>query len=573
MGQPPRSTEDAFAAFLSAEKRTQMLRLLPEVIDLLRRRRSVYLANESGPAVRFRPVDETERHAIGSDYTEKVSEQISLPGSDDEIAYLSLIELADLLRRRELTSRTLTQIYLARLKRHGPALASVATLTEERAMREAELADEEIRRGHYRGVLHGVPWGAKDLLDTAGISTCWGAEPYAGLDSRARTSGSGRVRIPDVDAAVVARLAGAGSVLAAKLSLGALAYGDIWYGGRTNSPWDPRDGSSGSSAGSAASVAAGLVGFAIGTETMGSIVSPSLRCGTAGLRPTFGRVPRTGAMALCWSFDKIGPLCRSVRDCMPVLAAIAGSDGVDPDALTQSMRLPDREDLRGMKVGYDPAWFAEDSVSESERSVLSILEQQGFVLHELSFPPLPYESLMLLVYVEAAAAFEDLTSSGLDDTLTWQADDAWPNTFRTARLVPALDYVQVQRFRRELGHMMNDLFRQVDFLVSPGTVGPLLLVTNATGHPSLTLRSGFVERGSSETDTLADVPTRGGKFLRGPGVPAPVSPVPRGVNLWGRLWEEGTLCAAGEVLERELDVWRLRPPVDSVSPFDRRAEQ
>jgi len=550
-----------------------MLRLLPEVIDLLRRRRSVHLANESGPAVRFRPVEAADRPAIGPDYRQKVPEPASLPGSEDDLAYLSLIELADLLRRQDLTSSSLTQLYLARLKLYGPALASVATLTEGRAMREAERADDEIRRGRYRGVLHGVPWGAKDLLDAAGIRTCWGAEPYAGCDARSGMASRGRVRVPDSDAAVVARLSEARSVLAAKLSLGALAYGDIWYGGRTNNPWDMRDGSSGSSAGSAASVAAGLVGFAIGTETMGSIVSPSLRCGTAGLRPTFGRVPRTGAMALCWSFDKIGPLCRSVRDCMPVLAAIAGSDGQDPDSVTQSLRLPGREDLRGMKVGYDPAWFAEDSVSESERSVLSILAQQGFLLHELSFPPLPYESLMLLVYVEAAAAFEDLTSSGLDDSLTWQADDAWPNTFRTARLIPALDYVQVQRFRRELGHMMNTLFRQVDFLVSPGTKGPLLLITNATGHPSLTLRTGFVERGSSETDTLADVPTRGAAFLRGPGVPAPVSPVPCGVNLWGNLWDEGLLCAVGELLESELDVWRVRPPLDSISPLDRAETQ
>ncbi len=526
----------------SEPERRQLLRALPDIGRLLRARKSVPLPNSLPPAVYFRPEaagpgnDPRSAGASPRRYTKAGNSRDGAASSRDQedIAFLSARVLAGLVRSGEVSSVELTRIYLDRLERFDGRLNCVAELTAERALEEARLADEAVGLRRATGALHGVPWGAKDLFDTAGIGTRWGAEPFAG-------GAGGYDRVPDRDAAVVERLSSSGAVLAAKLSLGALAYNDVWYRGRTNSPWNPLEGSSGSSAGSAAAVASGLVGFALGTETMGSIISPSLRCGTAGLRPTYGRVPRTGAMSLCWTFDKVGPICRTVNDCFDVLEVIAGSDGQDPDAVDRPLLRREESQVRGLRVGYDPRWFEDEETSVVERQAVELLASEGFVMRELSFPELPYEALSLLVYVEAAAAFEGLTDSGLDDTLRWQDDDAWPSLFRTARLVPAVDYVQLQRFRSYLCTMMNRIFGEVDLLLSPGTVGPLLYATNGTGHPSLTLRTGFVDVSSPET----------GNSLK----------VPRGVNLFGGLWDEGTLCAAGTILERASGVWKFRPPI------------
>ncbi len=402
-------------------------------------------------------------------------------------------------------------------------LECVVALTEERALKQAEKADYEIVSGKYRGPLHGIPWGAKDLFDTAGIPTTWGAYPY-------------RNRIPTADAAVVRMLEKAGAVLVAKLSLGALALGDIWYGGRTNNPWKIEEGSGGSSAGCAAATGAGLVGFSIGTETFGSIVSPCVRCGTAGLRPTFGRVPRTGAMALSWSFDKIGPICRTVEDAALVLAEINGFDAGDPDSRDIPFSFDSTIPVKGLRVGYMRQGPMEESGKNIDRAALEALQAIGMDIFEIEIPDLPYNSLKTLINVEAASAFEELTLSDRDDELRWQEPEAWPNIFRMSRFTPAIEYVQIQRFRRYVMNTMEEVFGNVDVLFSSGSGEPLEIITNSTGHPSLTLRAGIKEDGT-----------------------------PHGVTLCGRLFDESTLCRIGMALERELDVWDQRPPIGSIS--------
>ncbi len=456
------------------------------------------------------------------------------PGNDDDIAFASVARLSRWLRSGQLTSRRLTALYLDRLKRWGPKLRCVITLMEERALAQAEVADQELALGKDRGPLHGIPWGAKDLFDTRGVVTTWGATPY-------------RERVPQADAAVVRRLDAAGAVLVAKLSLGALAYGDLWFGGRTLNPWNPREGSSGSSAGPAAAVAAGLVGLALGTETLGSIVSPSMRCGTTGLRPTFGRVARTGTMALCWSMDKVGPLTRTVEDSALVLAAINGADPGDASSYAVPLELDLRRPLDGVRVGYIPGWFADEGLSAPERESLEVARSLGVEVVELkSMPDLPYAALYTILYAEAAAAFEALTLEDRDDELVWQEPRAWPNSFRRARLLTAIDLIQAQRIRREVMQALDERLTEVDVMLGPSFAGGMLLMTNLSGHPSLTLRAGFVERGP--LDSLTGEPLEG-----------PPRPMPQGVTLWGRLYDEGTLLRVGMALERALGVVSRRP--------------
>lgn len=527
-------TEDQIAAaehlaaveFTTAERK-QMTGGIEELVEGYRKLRSVELPNGLPPAVLFRPTLSRGLEAQAG-ISSKASatntlpaRDLPLPEKDEDIAFASLSNLSAWIRSGSLSSERLTGIYLDRLERFGPMLNCTVTLTKERAIEAARRADRELREGRSRGPLHGIPWGAKDLFDTAGIPTEWGAEPFRG-------------RVPKKDAAVVRSLDEAGAVLVAKLSLGALAYGDIWNGGLTRNPWDLEEGSSGSSAGSAAATAAGLVGFSLGTETMGSIVSPSLRCGTTGLRPTFGRVPRTGAMALCWSFDKIGPICRTVRDTWLVLSAIAGSEPGDLDSVDLPLTLPSSFTPQGLRVGYRPEWFQSDQATDSDRRVLGFLREAGVELVKIDLPDLPYEQIMLLVYTEAAAAFEELTLTDSDDTLAWQDAEAWPNTFRMSRFIPAIEYVQAQRFRRKVMEIMDRLFGEVDAVVGPAHVESLLYITNGTGHPSLTIRAGFDDAGK-----------------------------PQGINLYGRLYEEGTLAALGSLLEERLGVWDRRPSLST----------
>ncbi|MBV9436206.1 MAG: amidase, partial [Acidobacteria bacterium] len=463
----------------------------------------------------------------------------TLPGNDADIAFASVSHLARWIESRQITSERLTQIYIERLKRFDSKLHCVITLTEEHAVEQARKADQEIAGGNYRGPLHGVPWGAKDLLDTAGIPTTYGAEPF-------------RNRVPSDDAAVTRRLNDAGAVLIAKLSLGALALNDVWFGGQTMNPWLLEEGSSGSSAGPGAATAAGLVGFSIGSETEGSIVSPSARCGITGLRPTYGRVPRTGAMTLCWSLDKLGPMARSVEDTMLVLRAISGPDAGDLCSVPSKLEYDVNASVTSLRVGYIPQYMKEAPATDVDRAALDTIRKVGMTLVEVSLPSWPYDCLNVILFAEAAAAFEELTLSGQVDQLRMQVPDAWPNTFRQSRFLSAVDFVQTDRFRRIVAGEMARIFNQVDLLLVPSLRDETLTITNFTGHPSLTLRAGFVEVSEARSDWAPDPKNPLPKF-------SPPRRVPHPVTLIGRLFEEGTLARAGLALERSFGVAAQRP--------------
>ena len=463
-----------------------------------------------------------------------------LPANDDDIAFATVLDLSSWIRLRAITSERLTNIYLARLEKYDPKLRCVITLTRELALRQARQADQEIAVGKYRGPLHGIPWGAKDLLDTAGIPTTYGAEPF-------------RNRVPKDNAVVVQRLHDAGAVLVAKLSLGALALNDIWFGGQTMNPWLLEEGSSGSSAGPGAATAAGLVAFAIGSETGGSIVSPSMRCGITGLRPTYGRVARTGAMTLCWSLDKLGPMARSVEDTILVLNTISGPDPGDVNSIPSKLDFNSGASVNGLRVGYFPAWLKDAPATEVDRHAVQTISKVGMVPVEVSLPEWPYDSLDLILFAEAAASFQELTLSGGLREMKMQVPDAWPNTFRQSRFLSAVDFVQADRFRRMVANEMGRIFSQVDLLLVPSLRDEMLTITNFTGHPSLTLRAGFVEVSEARSDWAPDPAHPLPKF-------SPPRRVPYGVTLIGRLFDEGTLCQAGMALERAFNVASERPP-------------
>jgi Asp-tRNA(Asn)/Glu-tRNA(Gln) amidotransferase A subunit family amidase len=433
----------------------------------------------------------------------------------------------------------LTRVYLDRLRRFDPKLRCVITLTEDHAMEQARAADREIAAGNYRGPLHGIPWGAKDLLDTAGIPTTYGAEPY-------------RTRVPAKDAAVTARLNAAGAVLIAKLSMGALALNDVWFGGQTMNPWCLEEGSSGSSAGPGAAVAAGLVGFAIGSETQGSIISPSMRCGVTGLRPTFGRVPRTGAMTLSWTCDKLGPMARSVEDTMLVLHAIAGPDSGDLATMAAHLNYDAAASISGLRIGYVSAWMKSAPATDVDRAAIQTVKQLGMKPVEISLPDWPYDSLNIILFAEAAASFEELTLSRKIDELRMQVPDAWPNTSRQSRFLSAVDFVQADRLRRRVALEMQRVFAECDLLLVPSLRDEPLVITNFTGHPSLTLPAGFVEIKEARSDWAPD-----------PAHPLPkLSPprrVPYGVTLIAPLFEEGRLVRIGLVIEEAFNVSHERP--------------
>src|SRR5438876_2980022 len=396
------------------------------------------------------------------------SEPGPLPANDADIAFAPVTQLSRWIEQHKLTSERLTQIYLHRIEQFDSQLRCIITLTRDLALAQAKKADQEIADGKYRGPLHGIPWGGKDLLDTAGIPTTYGAEPY-------------RNRIPSEDATVVKRLHDAGAVLIAKLSLGALALNDIWFGGQTMNPWLPEEGSSGSSAGAGAATAAGCVGFSMGSETLGSIVSPSMRCGVTGLRPTFGRVPRTGAMTLCWSLDKLGPMTRGVEDALLVLQAISGPDPGDVNSVPSKLDFDAGANVKGLRVGYFPAWMKENPATDVDRAALETVKKVGMTPVEVSLPDWPYDSLQLILFAEGAAAFEELTLSHRMDQLKVQTPDAWPNLFRQSRFLSAVDFVQADRFRRKVAQEMARIFSQVDLLLVPSLRDEMLTISNQTG--------------------------------------------------------------------------------------------
>ena len=463
-----------------------------------------------------------------------------LPAKDDDIAFAPVTSLSRWIEKRALTSERLTHIYLERIERFDPKLRAVITVTRDLALDQAKRADAEIASGRYRGPLHGIPWGTKDLLDTKGIRTTWGAEPY-------------RDRIPEADAAVVHRLHESGAVLVAKLSLGALALNDVWFGGMTMNPWVLEEGSGGSSAGPGAATAAALVAFSIGSETEGSIVDPSMRCGVTGLRPTFGKVPRTGAMTLCWSLDKLGPMARRVEDTYLVLSAIAGPDAGDVSSVPSRLDFDASAGVQGLRVGFFPKWMNEPPATEVDRAALETARRLGMRTVETSLPDWPYGSLNTILFAEAAAAFEELTLSHGLDQLKMQVPDAWPNTFRQSRFLSAVDYVQADRMRRRVAGEMAKIFEKVDLLMVPALRDEILTITNFTGHPALTLPAGFVEISETRSDWAPDPKNPPVKL-------SPKRRVPHGVSLLGRLFDEGTIGRAGIALERAFAVADKRPP-------------
>ncbi len=467
------------------------------------------------------------------------SEGKPLPTSEDAIAFAPVTQLSRWIESRKLSSERLTNIYLNRIERLDPKLRSIITLTKDHALARAKAADAEIAAGKYRGPLHGIPYGVKDLLDTKDIPTTYGAEPF-------------RNRVPSADSAVVRKLNEAGAVLLAKLSLGALALNDIWFGGQTMNPWLLEEGASGSSAGPGAATAAALVAFSIGSETGGSIVSPAMRCGITGMRPTFGRVPRTGAMTLCWSLDKLGPMTRSVEDSMLVLQAISGHDAGDASSVPSSLDFDATAPVSGLKVGYVAQWMKENPATDVDRAAMETFKMLGMELKEIKLPDWPYSSLMPILFAEGAASFEDLALNNQLGMLKVQVKDAWPNLFREARFLSAVDFVQADRLRRKVALEMARVFEEVDLLLVPSLRDEQLTITNFTGHPSLTLRAGFVEVSEARSDWAPDPTNPLPKFN-------PPKRVPHGITILGRLFDDGLVGQVGVALERAFNVVSENP--------------
>ncbi|MDX1666595.1 MAG: amidase, partial [Saprospiraceae bacterium] len=473
-----RSAAKIFGLEMTQSEIDSLLPDLGEAREDYQANRERQLENADRPALVFNPlppayqIDTLVRPVVYSSPGE-----VKLPENREELAFFTVLELAELIRSKQISSTELTQFFIDRLRKYDPLLHCVITLTEERALEQARLADAEIAAGRYRGPLHGIPYGAKDLLATSEYRTTWGAMPF-------------REQVFDYDATVIKKLEEAGAVLVAKLTLGALAWGDVWYGERTRNPWDPERGSSGSSAGSASAVAAGLVPFAIGTETLGSIVSPSTVCGTTGLRPTFGRVSRHGAMALVWSMDKIGPIARSAEDCAAVFEAIYGPDGLDPSIIDAPFNYDHRLDPAILRVGYLKSAFERDyGFKQQDSLTLATLRNLGIELIPVELPDMP--DLGVILSAEAAAAFDELTRSGMDDLMVRQIRNSWPNVFRAARFIPAVEYIQANRLRSRLIQQMAEVFQQVDVYVHPSWASSSLAITNYTGHPCVVLPNGF----------------------------------------------------------------------------------
>ena len=465
--------------------------------------RDIGLKNSISPAITFNPIPvgfefpKEQKQIKFSDYS-----QTKLPEDINDLAYYSIGELAELIHTKQITSTELTKFFLERLKKYDPELHCVITLTEERALRQAKLMDDENAKGKYRGPLHGIPFGVKDLLATKDYKTTWGAMPY-------------KNQMIDEDATVIKKLENAGAVLCAKLTMGALAWGDVWFGGKTRTPWDTSKGSSGSSAGSASSVAAGSLPFAIGTETWGSIVSPSTMCGTTGLRPSYGRVSRTGAMALSWSMDKIGPICRSAEDLAIVFSAIQGPDGIDQTLYDLPFNYIPNINIKKLRVGYLKNDFNKDyAFHKNDSLALAKLKELGVDLIPIELPDIPVNDIAFILSAEAGAAFDELTRSNRDSLMVRQIKDAWPNVFRASRFIPAVEYINANRIRYLLIQKMEGLMKSVDLYIAPSWEGDNLLMNNLTGHPCVVLPTGFSDDG-----------------------------IPTSITFIGRLFDEGRLIA------------------------------
>jgi len=476
----------------SDAERELMLEGLNENLESYEEIRALAIPNEVYPALQFDPIPSGHQPEIARRPRRRTRRtRVTRPANLEDVAFWSLTDLSELVQTRQVTSVELTRMYIDRLERHGPKLECVVTLTEDLAMRQASRADAELTRGVCRSPLHGIPWGAKDLLAEDEYRTTWGAKPFE------------EQRLP-YDATVVRRLEEAGAVLIAKLTLGALAWGDVWFGGKTRNPWNLEQGSSGSSAGSASATVAGLVGFSIGSETWGSIVSPVTRCGASGLRPTFGRVSRYGAMALSWSMDKLGPICRTVEDCGLVLEAIYGPDGQDPTVRDVPFDWDVGLPLEDLRIGYYKSAFeAEHDWYAYDWKAVEALRSLGVKPIPIELPEkIPTGALSFILSVEAAAAFDELTRSGRDELLVRQIEDAWPNVFRQSRLIPAVEYVQANRARTMLMGALRTAMEGIDVFITPSFGKDVLLMTNLTGHPCVTVPHGFKEDGTPVSITF-----------------------------------------------------------------------
>ena len=533
------SAEKLLGITYSNSEREQMVQNLEGQILSAKLRRGMELDNKIPMASKFDP--RLPGFQMPSSRSVKARENsIKLPKKEEDIAFSNVGEQGTWIKNGLITSRKLTQIYLDRIEKFNSKLECFATVTKDQALAEADAMDSLTSANINLGPLHGIPYGLKDLFDTKGVRTGWGAEPY-------------KNRVPTEDAEIVKRLRAAGAVILGKTTLGALAYNDIWYGGRTKNPWNLNEGSSGSSAGSASATAAGLCSFAIGTETLGSITSPSQRCGTTGLRPTFGRVSRQGGMALCWSLDKVGPICRCVEDTGIVLSTLNGYDENDLSSIRAPFNFDTTENIKDLVIGYLPEAFGKGA-TEVDREALKVATSLGAKVKEVKLEDLPYMSLINILYAEAGAAFEQLTLSNEDDTLTWQDDGAWPNTFRKARFLSAVDHVQLDRLRYLVMKALDNLFSEIDVLIGPFDTGPMLVASNFTGHPCLHLRAGFEQLASRGAASLGE-----GKLNTGEAGTGEKFLVPQGISLWGRLFEEEKILNFGMALEKELSVFKKRP--------------
>ena len=506
-------------AFDSTEL-VQMAGGVSRQINSFKEIRDYNVPNWVSPSVQFNPFPigiNVPDHNIHPNWD--IPNNIDLPDKKEDIAFMQIDELASLIKNKKISSLELTKLFISRLKKYNSELFCVINFTEEYALEMAKKADDEIAKGLYRGILHGIPYGVKDLLAHPDYPTTWGAKPFEN-------------QTINQTATVIKKLEDAGAIMVAKLSLGALAMGDVWFGGTTRNPWNTKNGSSGSSAGPASTVSAGLLPFAIGSETLGSIVSPSTRCSVTGLRPGFGRVSKYGAMALSWSMDKLGPICRSARDCAIVFDAIIGADEFDRSVVNSGFSYPILSDLSSLKIGYIKDLFESDyPFKDNDEKIISTMKDLGAELIDITLPEdIPVSALRIILNAEAAAAFDQLTLSSLDSLLTSQSNWSWPNSFRTARFIPAVEYINANRIRTDLVQAVNKLFSQYDIIVAPSYVGNQLTMTNLTGHPALLVPTGFDKKSN-----------------------------PTSITLLGYHFSEGTLCAVGQLIQEKTELHKRRP--------------
>ena len=517
------ATEKLFDLTMTASERDSMITSLESQLSDYRIIHSQSIDNSVPPAIWFNPVPAgVVYNGIQKAVDWNLPSSVAMPADKNELAWYSVADLSVLIKTRKVSSVELTRFFIDRLKKYGDTLHCVITLTEERAIKQAQKADEEIARGIYRGPLHGIPYGIKDLFAVEGYKTTWGAAPY-------------KDQVRSENATVVKKLDEAGAVLLAKFSLGSLAMDDVWFGGLTRNPWDLNQGSSGSSAGSASATAAGLVPFAIGTETWGSIVSPSTRCGVTGLRPTYGRVSRTGAMALSWSMDKVGPICRSAFDCALVFQSILGSDGFDQSVTDYPFNFDATLDAKKLKVGYLKSLFDLHDNRANDSITLNEIRNMGITLTPVVLPDsatIPVKSLAIILVAESAAAFDDLTRTNKDDELNLQDKNAWPNIFRSAQFIPAVQYIQANRLRYKLIQEMYAVMKEFDVIITPSFGGNQMLLTNLTGNPCVVVPNGFDQKGH-----------------------------PTSISFIGNLYDEAALLSFAKMYQDATNYDNQRPPL------------